>query len=643
MNLVFDLECDGLIDSNNAHILNDRYTRATKVHCMVVRDVDSGQEWRFANDPQFGLPSVKEGLALLEDAGTLVGHNIIRYDLQILKMFYDWTPSDSTVIRDTLVMSHMGYTSLYDKDVRVAWKNPDFPRSLTGQHSLRSWGHRMGIHKGHVNDSEDFSVCDQEMIDYCARDVEVNAHLYKRFMNSWAAAIPDAVQVEHEFYLALEEMMHAGWWIDTDRAGELLEVLESERIRLESEILDVFPARVVPAYNPDHKDPSKRGEQEPTNPFWNPKQLKSKPKTYPFKPGSDIQKAYWLNKLYGWTPHKDGWTKTGKAKMTEDILSALPWPEAQQLVAHATVVKRISSLVGDTGYLTLLNEKTGRLHGKIDHCGAVTHRCTHSNPNLGNPTSLKKKYGREIRSIFAAPPGYRIVGADASGPELRGLANRMAKYDGGSFAREVLEGDPHTANKNLAGLEDDPVSGVSGRDKAKTLIYGINYGAGNKKVGMIAKPSGEYWSEKELVKAGKNLKAKLFDGRPALKDLIADLKKGFRPGQAIIGLDGRVAENRAAHQSLNTQLQMDGAVVMKWATVLLRRKVKERGWEWGPDKDWCLVGHIHDEVQMQVREELADEAGKIAVESIREAGDLLSVACRLDAEYAVGASWADTH
>ena len=79
---------------------------------------------------------------------------------------------------------------------------------------------------------------------------------------------------------------------------------------------------------------------------------------------------------------------------------------------------------------------------------------------------------------------------------------------------------------------------------------------------------------------------------------------------------------------------------MKEATCILHRKIRSKGW--GPD-DVQQVGHIHDEIQLQVRTELADEVGGIAVQSIREAGDSLGFRCPLDGEYRVGRNWAETH
>lgn len=76
---------------------------------------------------------------------------------------------------------------------------------------------------------------------------------------------------------------------------------------------------------------------------------------------------------------------------------------------------------------------------------------------------LKGGWGYECRSLFIAPDGWVMVGSDLAGIELRCLAHRMAKYDGGEYGRVLLESDIHTFNQGMFELET--------RDQAKTVIY----------------------------------------------------------------------------------------------------------------------------------------------------------------------------
>jgi DNA polymerase I-like protein with 3'-5' exonuclease and polymerase domains len=94
------------------------------------------------------------------------------------------------------------------------------------------------------------------------------------------------------------------------------------------------------------------------------------------------------------------------------------------------------------------------------------------------------------------------------------------------------------------------------------------------------------------------------------------------------------------HAALNVLLQSAGAVIMKQATVLMDAEFTKRGWT---PKEVQQVGHIHDEVQIQAREDLADEVGRIAVKCIEDTTDILGLDCPMTGEYKVGSNWADTH
>ena len=114
------------------------------------------------------------------------------------------------------------------------------------------------------------------------------------------------------------------------------------------------------------------------------------------------------------------------------------------------------------------------------------------------------------------------VGCDLSGIELRCLAHYMAPYDDGAYAREILEGDIHTANQNAAGLPT--------RNDAKTFIYALIYGAGDAKIGSII--GGK-------ARQGKEIKERFFDQIPALHKLMKAAQfKANKAGKLKL-LDGR--------------------------------------------------------------------------------------------------------
>ena len=69
---VFDIETDGLLED------------LTKVHCLVLYDIEEDRMWSFVGE------EILDGLFLLKNFDSIVGHNIISFDLPILKKFFKW-------------------------------------------------------------------------------------------------------------------------------------------------------------------------------------------------------------------------------------------------------------------------------------------------------------------------------------------------------------------------------------------------------------------------------------------------------------------------------------------------------------------------------------------------------------------------
>jgi hypothetical protein len=187
-------------------------------------------------------------------------------------------------------------------------------------------------------------------------------------------------------------------------------------------------------------------------------------------------------------------------------------------------------------------------------------------------------YGADCRDLFCAPEGYVVVGADASGLELRCLAHYM---DDEEYTDLILHGDIHSHNQMLAGLAE--------RKQAKTFIYAFLYGAGNEKIGSIVMP---YADSAKKKKAGGELKARFLKGLPKLDKLIKRVtnaveSRGERGTATVKGIDGRRIRIRASYAALNSLLQSCGAVVCKMWLVAVMREVKKRGLDVTP------CGNIH--------------------------------------------------
>jgi DNA polymerase-1 len=158
--LLFDLESTGLL------------RRGSTIHCIVARDGDDVQV--FDHKPERAL---LQGVKMLERADALIGHNIIGYDIPLLKEQYpDFNPQGQ--VFDTLVLSRLFYPHVADRDFE---RRPiGMPQRLYGRHSLEAWGYRLKCFKGDFGKHEgSWDTYTPEMLDYCIQDTEVTQRLWE--------------------------------------------------------------------------------------------------------------------------------------------------------------------------------------------------------------------------------------------------------------------------------------------------------------------------------------------------------------------------------------------------------------------------------------------------------------------------------
>jgi DNA polymerase I-like protein with 3'-5' exonuclease and polymerase domains len=232
-------------------------------------------------------------------------------------------------------------------------------------------------------------------------------------------------------------------------------------------------------------------------------------------------------------------------------------------------------------------------------------------PSCGSP------YGEDCRDLWIVEKGYKLVGIDASGLELRMLAHYMQDD---AYIYEVTQGDIHTANQKAAGLET--------RSQAKTFIYAFLYGAGAAKIGKVVGAGAQ---------EGQKLIDAFLENTPSLDVLRKKVANICKLSGSLPGLDGRRLHVRSDHAALNTLLQGAGAIVMKQALVNFVSYLEQLNIE------YKLVANVHDEIQCEVREADAELVGKLGVKSIEQAGKDFKLRCPLTGEYKVGLSWKETH
>ena len=596
------METNGLLDET------------TKIHSLVIYDTEKDCLYSCTDHPYtYGEPeayahTIKEGLKMLEEAEEISGHNIVKFDIPaIQKLYLDFKPKGK--LFDTLLMSKLVYPDIGEKDDRKIAKGL-FPSKLRGKYSLKAWGYRLGELKGDYNEQEDcWSQWSIDMQRYCEQDVMVTKKLFDLLKSKDISE--EAVKLEHRFAQIIFLQEQRGVCFDKEKAIDLTAQLVKEKLKLEDKLKKAFPNEIIEEEFIPKVNNKTRGYVK-GQPFIKRTEIE-------FKPSSRQMIADRLIKKYGWKPKE--LSPTGLPKVDEEILKELDYEEAPLLVDYFLVTKTLGQIAeGKNAWLKLV-EKDGLIHGRVDTIGAVTGRCTHNSPNLAQVPSAHGFMGKECRSLFKAREGYRLVGCDASGLELRMLAHYM---NDGDYTNEILHGDIHTANQRAAGLPT--------RDNAKTFIYGFLYGAGDAKIGSITgKGSAE----------GKRIKAKFLESLPKLANLTKGVKQRISKRGYLKGVDGRILKVREQYKGLNVLLQSAGAIVMKKALCILADDIEAKGWK--INEDVAFVLNVHDEYQAEVKPELVEEYKVMAVEAIKKAGEYFKMRCPLDGEAKEGLNWYDTH
>jgi len=543
------------IETNTAHDI---------IWCVVTRNIDNGEVKVWKN--QDGLQKY------LDSCTSIIMHNGINFDGPVLKK--NWKIiMRKTQVCDTLVISRL------------------FCPSIEFGHSLEAWGNRLGFPKIEFKDFD--GGLTEEMVSYCIQDTLVTQKLYEYLTKEMSHDYSqESIKLEHEVAFIIAEQERSGFRFDEVKALQLLSVLKTKLDTICVEMQRIFPPKVTSGRtHKTHGRPLSDIVED-------------------FNPGSRKQIAERLIEK-GWKPKKH--TEKGSVIVDETTLEGLDFPEAKAIAEYLMLQKRIAQVESWVDAI----QTDGRVHGQVITNGAVTGRMTHHSPNMAQVPNSGSPYGPDCRELWIVEKGYKLVGIDASGLELRMLAHYM-KDD--AYTTEVVSGDIHTANQKAAGLET--------RNQAKTFIYAFLYGAGAAKIGSIVGGSS---------KEGQALITRFLRNTPRLRALREKVSRIYVQKAWLPGLDGRKLLVRSEHSALNTLLQGAGAIAMKQALVIFNKRLRQS------KMDYKFVANVHDEWQLEVEEHRADEAGKMGVQAITDAGVVLNMRCPLGGEYRVGNNWKDTH
>ena len=565
MNLMMKETSDNkylVIDIETNGLLNtlDKSKEVSKLYCIVTKDIETGEIVTYTKEECY--------TKFKPSSNTIfIGHNILSYDLRVLAKLIGYKHPASKCI-DTLILSQL-FNPIREKG-----------------NSLAAWGERLGFPK---MPSPNFEYYTEEMLEYCINDVELTEKLYYHLMTNEKKKFSiESIRREHVFRYYMDQQERNGFYFNLPFATKFLAQLTDESIDIEHELQEIFPPEII--------------------------QLKTKTKEKPFNPASRKQIAERLMEK-GWKPTLK--TEKGNIIVNEDVLAKIEGiSESESILKYLLLQKRASQV---KSWIKFCNPDTFRVHGRIKTLGTVSTRCSHLDPNIAQTPATYSPYGEECRTCWTVPDvnDYTLLGCDASQLELRVLAHYMKDK---KYIHQILHGDIHTTNQEMAGLET--------RDQAKTFIYALIYGAGAGKIGYIMNKS---------AKHGQATKNKFLRNVPALNGLLESVHSAAERNGKVRGLDGRYFHVRSLHSSLNVLIQGGGAIICKeWLIQIMKEIITEK-------LDAKPVANIHDEIQFEVRKENAEKLGEITKTCMKRVEKILGLDCPLDSEYKIGTTWAMTH
>ena len=554
MKCILDIETNGFLNE------------ATNVHCIVAYDIDGKKPYVFKGDEcRVRFPNFARNVS------QFIMHNGLSFDAPMLNKLCGTKIKDNSIL-DTLILSQL------------------FNPMRDGGHSLESWGERFKFPKGSI---ENFDYYTEDMLEYCKQDVNITYKLYNYLKEEGSKFSKRSIDLEHRIRKIINDQENFGFYLDIPYATTFMASLQDRSQNIYNQLQEVFPPIVTTG----------RVHKRSGKPL--------KDIIEPFNPASRKQIGERLMEL-GWEPTKK--TDKGNVIVDEDVLSKIDMDEAKLISEYLLLQKRHTQIASWVEAV----KTDGRVHGRVLTLRTVTGRMAHTSPNMAQVPAVYSPFGKECRSCWTVqnPETHSLVGTDASGLELRGLAHFM---DDQNFVNEILNGDVHTANQKMAGLQN--------RDQAKTFIYALMYGAGAAKIGLIV--GGD-------SKTGENLISKFMSNMPKFNLLKKKLTEASESGM-IRGLDGRLLHIRSPHASLNTLIQGSGAVICKQWLVQMIDKIQESG------IDAKLVASVHDEYQFEVANDDTEKFGEITNTAIKEVQDIYDLKCPLDSEFKIGKNWAETH
>ena len=611
--MIFDIETDGL-DPTTVHVLS--------------YDEGDGVKHVFDYDQM---------RAILMSADTLVGHNIIRYDLPALKKILGFRPAKHQQVIDTLALS---------------W----YLNHTRAKHGLEGYGEDYGIPKPIIDDWD--NLTQEEYAHRCDEDVKINSRLYGELCYKLSKLYKDSDEYDHCVkYLMFKmhcaaEQEHLRWRIDVDKAQSCLAQLEKLKEEKTEKLKAAMPEQIVWG---ERKRPSQWHKKDGSltskacdwvdlmNDMCLPEttqKVKVELRRVEANPNSITQVKSWLFDL-GWEPttfeyHRN--KETGEERSVEQIRKDGELCESVKLLQERC--KAVVLLEG----LTIINHRLAIFKSFVDSAsgGFVkatiagftnTLRFRHARP-LVNLPAVDKPWGEEIRGCLIAPEGYVLCGADMVSLEDTTKRHYMKPHDPAYVNEMSAEGfDPHLDLAKHAGkIEQDDINAYNAglldlralRKKYKVVNYSATYGVGATKLSRTMNiPQSEaasmleaFWDRNWAIQTtADNCKVREVNGSSWLYNPVSGIYHSLR-------------YEKDRFSTLN---QSTGVYCFDtWVAGCRSRGMK-------------IIGQFHDEVIALVEEGDTTRTETIMQTSIKKTNEKVQLNVPLAIDYSFGKNYSEIH
>ncbi len=285
--VVFDLEANNLLNNNTVDYTKVPYSLKDtfKMHCIVADVVVAGKQYIYAfydgetisldgrkysieiegqeyilenyNPIEYIHKPMQDFKAFVEklpEGSTVVGHNIINFDLLVTKLYFgiDYSVEVDMAIDAPLGDDRWGNKHVIFDDtlVRAKTLNPD----RFGGQSLDALSQKCGVQKvqfrKHLPEDKRFQHFAPDMLYYCIYDVKANRQV-RNLLNEeqkqfdWNDKWNSAIKLEKAVAELITRQEHRGFYFDKELAMKNLEeldaMMEERRVKIEA-ILPKKPA-----------------------------------------------------------------------------------------------------------------------------------------------------------------------------------------------------------------------------------------------------------------------------------------------------------------------------------------------------------------------------------------------------------------